>query len=130
MLKLQLPSNLATWCKEGKTLMLGKIEGKRRGWQRMRWLDSIANSTDVNLSMSSQSTSSLQKIVKDRRAWCAANHGVTKSWTQLIKWTTTVNNDEKELFMYLFDICTSSVVKCGFKCFAHFTELFKLVIEL
>ena len=54
-----------------KTLMLGKIEGKRRrGWQRMRWLDSIADSMDVNLS-----------IVKDREAWHAAVHGVTESWT-------------------------------------------------
>ena len=60
-----------------KTLMLGKIEGKRkRGWQRMRWLDSISDSMDMNLSK-------LQKIVKDREAWSAAVHGVTKSRTRL-----------------------------------------------
>ena len=65
-----------------RTLMLGKIEGKRRGWQRIRWLDSIIDSTDMNLSK-------LQEIVKDRGAWCAAVHEVTKSWTWLSDWTTT-----------------------------------------
>ena len=60
-----------------KTLMLGKIEGKRRrGQQRMRWLVSVTDSMDMNLSK-------LQGIVKDREAWRAAVHGVTKSWIQL-----------------------------------------------
>ena len=54
--------------------MLGKIEGKRRGQQRMRWLDSIIDSVDMNLSK-------LWEIVKDREAWHAAIHGVSKSWT-------------------------------------------------
>ena len=63
-----------------KTLMLGKIEGRRRGWQRMRWLGGISDSMDMGLG-------GLRELVMDREAWRAVIHGVTNSWTRLSNWT-------------------------------------------
>ena len=66
-----------------KTLRLGKTEDRRRGWERMRWLDSITDSMNMHLS-------NLWEIVKDRKAWCVAAHGVAKSQKQFSNWTTMI----------------------------------------
>ena len=106
-----------------KILMLGKTEGRRRGWQRMRWLDGITDSMDKSLGR-------LRELVMDTEAWRAAVHGVAKSWTRLSNWPelNTTTRTPKKYFEKLALPCDGQYVEWQILSLMQTRTLIKLLL--